>query len=319
MATIGFHCAHEQHAPSELLRLARLAEASGFGAGMCSDHFHPWLPEQGQSGFSFAWLGAAMQATGLSFGTVCAPGDRYHPAIVAQAAATLGQMFPGRFWLSVASGEALNEHVTGAPWPPKPARHARPLECVEAIRALWRGETVDHEGLVTVKDARLYTTPETPPLVVGAALTEETARWAGGWADALITVAGEPDPLRKRIDAFREGGGEGKPLFLQVALSYAETDDEALRAAHREWRQAGLDPGRLADLPSPEAFAEAARAVTPEMIRDRLRVSSDPSRFVDWLARDAELGFERIYLHNLGRNQDAFIETFAGRVLPQLR
>jgi len=319
MATIGYHCAHEQHPPSELLRLARLAESAGFGAGMCSDHLHPWLPEQGQSGFSWSWLGSALEATGLSFGTVCAPGDRYHPAIVAQASATLAQMYPGRFWVSLASGEALNEHVTGAPWPAKPQRNARLRECVELIRALWRGEVVDHDGLVTVRRARLYTTPAEPPPIVAAALTEETARWAGGWADALVTVAAEPDALRRVVDAFREGGGEGKPLFLQVALSYADADDEALRNAWREWRQAGLDPAQLADLPTPEAFAEACRDVSPEALRERLRISSDPARFVDWLARDAELGFERIFLHNLGRNQEAFIDAFAARVLPALR
>jgi coenzyme F420-dependent glucose-6-phosphate dehydrogenase len=318
MATIGYHCPHEQYPPGELLRLVKLAERAGFGAGMCSDHFHPWLPEQGQSGFSWSWLGAALETTALSFGTVCAPGDRYHPAVVAQAAATLAQMYPGRFWLAVGSGEALNEHITGAPWPDKSVRNERLKECAHVMRALWTGETVNHDGLVRVREARLFTRPETPPLLLAAALSEETARWAGGWADGLITVAGKPDAVRRVIDAFRDGGGGGKPLFLQVALSYAATEDEAIRWAHREWRQAGLDSSQLADLATPREFDAASRRVTHDLLRERLRVSSEPERHLGWLRGDIELGFEAIYLHNVGRNQDEFIETFAARVLPGL-
>jgi G6PDH family F420-dependent oxidoreductase len=170
MVKIGFHASHEQHPPSRLLQQVQHAERAGFQAAMCSDHFHPWITSEGESGFAWSWLGAAMQATGLSFGTVCAPGQRYHPAIVAQAAATLAEMFPGRFWLAVGSGEALNESITGAPWPPKPARNELLKEAADVIRALWRGETVNHEGrFFKVREARLYTRPATPPQLVGAA------------------------------------------------------------------------------------------------------------------------------------------------------
>jgi coenzyme F420-dependent glucose-6-phosphate dehydrogenase len=319
MTRIGFHCPHEQYSPSDLLRLARRAEAAGFQAGMCSDHFQPWLPDQGQSGFAWAWLGAALEGTGLSFGTVCAPGDRYHPTVIAQAAATLAEMYPGRFWLAVGSGEALHEHVTGTPWPSKPERNARLRECVDVMRALWRGETVQHTGLVRVREAKLYTRPAKSPLLFAAALTEETARWAGGWADGLITVAGPPDALRGMIDAFRDGGGVGKPLFLQVAQSWARDEDEAVRAAHREWRQAGLASHQLADLRTPEEFNRACAGVTAEDVRNKLRVSSSVDRHVEWLASDLELGFEAVYLHNVGRNQDEFFDTFATHVLPALR
>ena len=318
MARIGIHCPHEQYPPAELLRLAKRAEAAGFQAGMCSDHFHPWLPDQGQGGFAWGWLGAALEGTGLSFGTVCAPGDRYHPAVVAQAAATLADMYPGRFWLAAGSGEALNEHVTGAPWPPKPERNARLKECADVMRALWRGETVNHTGLIRVREAKLYTRPARPPLLIAAALTAETARWAGGWADGLVTVAGPPDALRTMVDAFREGGGGGKPLFLQVALSYAKAEDQAVRAAHREWRQAGLDGRQLADLRTPEEFDRACAGVTPDDVRAKLRVSSSVDQHVEWLSKDVELGFEAIYLHNVGRNRDEFVDAFAVRVLPAL-
>src|SRR5919112_2448835 len=126
-----YHCSHEQHAPSALLSYVRAAEAAGFAAAMCSDHFHPWTDAQGQSGFAWSWLGAALQATSLSLGTVNAPGARYHPAIIAQAAATLAEMFPGRFWFAIGSGEALNEAITGDAWPVKAERNARLQECAE--------------------------------------------------------------------------------------------------------------------------------------------------------------------------------------------
>ncbi|HEY6708269.1 MAG TPA: LLM class flavin-dependent oxidoreductase, partial [Actinomycetota bacterium] len=174
---VGYHASHEQLAPSELLGCVVAAEAAGFQAAMCSDHFAPWSPRQGQSGFAWSWLGAALQATGLSLGVVNAPGQRYHPAIVAQAAATLSEMFPGRFWLALGSGEASNEHITGDRWPPKAERRARLGEAVEVIRALLAGETVTHHGLVQVDRARLWTLPERPPMLVGAAISPETAAW----------------------------------------------------------------------------------------------------------------------------------------------
>src|SRR3954466_2561604 len=165
---IGFHASHELHPPGALLRHVRRAEQLGFRAAMCSDHLHPWTPGQGQSGFSFAWLGAALQATHLPVGTVCCPFGRYHPAVVAQAAATLAEMFPGRFWLAVGTGQALNESVTGEPWPDKPERRAALREAVDVIRALWAGETVTCRGRVRVEAASLYTRPAEPPRLFGA-------------------------------------------------------------------------------------------------------------------------------------------------------
>ena len=313
---IGYHASHEQWPPSALLHHMLKAEQAGFEAGMCSDHFHPWLEEQGHSGFAWSWLGAAMQVTRLSFGTVCAPGQRYHPAIIAQAAATLAEMFPGRFWVSLGSGEALNECITGAPWPGKPDRNSRLRECVDIMRALWDGEVVTHAGLVKVKEAKLYSRPEQPPQIIAAALTEATARWAGAWADGLITVGKEAEDSRKIVDAFREGGGEGKPVMLQAALSYAVTDDLAAEAVLREWRQSVLDPKQLADLATPWAFGEATRHATLDDVRERVRCSSDVNRHIDWLLGDLESGFDAVYLHQLGRNIDQFIDVFAEKVLP---
>jgi G6PDH family F420-dependent oxidoreductase len=163
MTVIGFHNSHEQIHPRELLAAVQHAEEAGFTAAMCSDHFAPWNLEQGHSGFAWSWLGAAMATTGLPFGVVNAPGQRYHPAIVAQAIATLGAMFPGRFWAALGSGENMNEHVTGDRWPRKDVRDARLRECVAIIRALLAGEEVTHDGLVTVDRARIWTLPQSHP------------------------------------------------------------------------------------------------------------------------------------------------------------
>jgi probable non-F420 flavinoid oxidoreductase len=284
---------------------------------MCSDHFHPWLKEEGHSGFAWSWLGAALSATNLSFGTVCAPGQRYHPAIIAQAAATLGEMFPGRFWLAVGSGEALNEHITGDSRPPKENRDARLKECVEVIRALWAGDVVNHRGIVNVVDAKLYTRPAEPPKLIGAALTPETARWMGGWADGLITAGNNSNDLRRIADAFREGGGDGKLLFLQSAISLAATEEEAQRQAHCEWRHCALDGEQIADLPTPRDFAEATRHATPQQVARRLRVSADVDRHIAWLREDMEIGFDTVFIHQVARDVDRFLDIFARKVLPE--
>jgi coenzyme F420-dependent glucose-6-phosphate dehydrogenase len=320
MATFGFHCSHEQYAPGRLLELVRRAERAGFRSAMCSDHFHPWTEEQGESGFAWSWLGAALQATSLPFGVVTVPGGwRYHPAVLAQAAATLAAMYPGRFWVAPGSGEALNEAIVGEHWPEKAERNARLLEGVEIMRALWAGETVSHRGLIRVEGARLYSLPETPPSVVGAALTPETARWMGGWADGLITVVAPRDEMRAVVDAFREGGGEGKPLHLQAQLAWAPSDEEALDGAYRQWRSVLFPSSVLAVLRTPREFDDAAELVSREEVREKVRVSADLEQHLAWLLEDAEMGFEEILLHNLPRDdQERFIDTFGEHVLPRL-
>jgi probable non-F420 flavinoid oxidoreductase len=316
---IGLHCSHEQHAPSALLRFSELAAQAGFVHAMCSDHFAPWSVRQGHSGFTWSWLGAALQATPLSFGTVCAPGQRYHPAIIAQAAATLAEMYPERFWLALGSGEALNESITGQPWPPKEERQARLRECADMMRGLWAGETVTMRGHVIAQDARLYVRPDATPLLIGAAISAETARWVGEWADGMVTVAGPRDDMREVVEAFRETGG-GKPMFLQVPLSYARTDEEALAAALDQWRQVAVEQEKLADLASPEAFDLESADAQPADIVAKVRVSSDVERHIAWLHEDAAMGFDRLYVHNVARDhQERFIDAWAEHVLPRFR
>ncbi len=318
MAAIGFHASHEQISPRALLKAVTHAEEAGFSRAMCSDHFTPWSERQGESGFAWSWLGAALQATELSFGVVTAPGQRYHPAVIAQAAATLAEMFPDRFWMAVGSGEFANEHITGDSWPNKTVRNARLKECVDVMRALFSGEIVDHDGLVRVDRARLWTLPESPPLLIGAAVSAETAAWAGGWADGLITIAQPTDVLRKVVDAFRDGGGEDKRLALQVHLSWAPSEDEALQIAHDQWRTNVFSPPLCWDLATVEEFDEAARHVRPEDMRDAVLISSDLDQHIDWLSGLAELGFDEIYLHHVGQEQHGFIDAFGEHVLPKL-
>ena len=317
MTIFGYHASHEQLPPSVLLDDVRLAEQAGFQAAMCSDHFAPWSRAQGHSGFAWSWLGAAMQATSLPFGCVNAPGQRYHPAIVAQAAATLAELFPGRFWVALGSGEALNEHITGTGWPDKQARNDRLLECVEVIRALLAGETVSHRGLVTVDRARLWSRPAVPPPLIGAAVSPETAGWVAGWADGLITVNQPAERLRRVVDAFRAGAAD-KPMYLQVHLAYAP--DEADGAGQRPPAVGQQRARRLAGL-----GAGAARAVRggdqARAPRRRPRGGAGlgrPAAPGRALAAYAELGFDGVFVHEVGRDQRRTIELFGDQVLPAL-
>lgn len=319
MPIIGFHASHEQIDPASLLKAVVLAEEAGFDAAMCSDHFAPWSERQGQSGFAWAWLGAALQATSLPFGVVNAPGQRYHPAIIAQAGATLAQMFPNRFWMALGSGEAANEHITGEKWPAKPVRNARLGECVDVMRKLFAGETVSHDGLVTVDRAKLWTLPAEPPKLIGAAVSAETAQWVGGWADGLITINQPHDALRRIIEAFRAGGGENKPIYLQIHLSYAPDAQTALDIAFEQWRSNVFSAPLCWDLALPEHFDIASHFVRKEDMHGSVMISNEPSRFVDLLGDLADLGFDGLYLHHVGQEQEAYIETFGQKVLPQLK
>ena len=317
MPIVGLHHSHEQIAPSELLKVAQTAEAAGFGAAMSSDHFSPWSARQGESGFAWSWLAAAMATTSLPFGVVNAPGQRYHPAIIAQAAATLCEMFPARLWIALGTGEASNEHITGDPWPDKPTRNARLRECAEVMRALFVGEEVTHHGLVHVDRARLWTLPAEPPPLVGAAVSEPTARWLAGWADGLATICQGRETMERVIGGWRDAGGKGR-LVIQVHLSWAPDPDEALRIAHDQWRTNVFSPPIPWDLDTVEAFDEAARHVRPEDMHGSVIVTSDLGRLAARLHELLDFGPDELYVHHVGRNQRPFIDAFAERVLPQL-
>lgn len=318
MPVVGYHASHEQHAPSDLLRHAIRAEAAGFTAVSSSDHFTPWSHDQGESGFAWTWLGAAMQATSVPFGVVTAPGQRYHPAVHAQAIATVAELFGDRFWVALGSGEASNEHITGDRWPDKAARNERLLECVHVIRALLRGEEVSTDGHVRVDRARLWTLPDRMPPLIGAALSADTARWCGGWADGLITVHQPIDKLQEIIDAFRDGGGVGKPVHVQVKVAWARSDDDALAGAFEQWRTNTLDSVLMADLERVEQFEAAAKHVRPEDMHDGVLVSSDLGRHLALLRELLDAGADSLYVHQVPRPQEAFIDAYGEHVLPEL-
>jgi coenzyme F420-dependent glucose-6-phosphate dehydrogenase len=318
MVRIGYHASHEQFAPSELLTHVKLAEQAGFDCAKSSDHFHPWSERQGQSGFAWSWLGSAMEATHFPIGMISAPGYRYHPAILAQAAATVAEMYPDRLWLALGSGEAINEAITGAYWPDKGERNARLLECVEVIRALLAGETVTHRGRVTVVEAKLYSRPASAPNLLGAAVTEATARWCAKWADGLLIACTEAKAARTLVNAYRDGGGSGK-IIVQAALSWAATDAEAETMALDQWSACAAGGEVNWDLRRPQDFDLVSRFVTGEQMRSIVHVSSDLSRITGWLAELAAAGADEIHLHQVGRNQREFISAFGENMLPQLR
>jgi len=271
MTVLGYHCSHEQHPPSRLLRDVAQAIDAGFDAAMCSDHLSPWTHAQGESGDAWTWLGAAMQAVpDVTFGVVTAPGQRYHPVVAAQKLATLAELYPGRFWAAIGSGENMNEHVTGDPWPPKEVRVERMLECVDVMRRLLAGDEVTHDGLVRVDRARLWSLPASPPPLVAAAVSAETARIASTWADGLVTVAQPPDVLREVLDAW---GGRG-PAYLQVHISWALTEDEARAIALDQWSSGTVGPPACWDLPTPDLIEAAT---DPSKIDDAVIISADPA------------------------------------------
>lgn len=317
MTVVGFHASHEQAPPSELLEAVQRAEEAGFDAAMCSDHFAPWSERQGQSGYSWSWLGAALATTRLPMGVVTAPGQRAHPAIVAQAIGTLGEMFPGRFWAALGSGENVNEHVTGDAWPDKSTRDDRLDECAAIIHALLRGERVDHAGTVRVHEARLWSLPVVPPRLVAAAVGPETARRVAAWAEGLITVVQEPDAMRGVVDAYRDAGGRG-PVALQVHLSWAPTEEEALAIAHDQWRHGIITPPELWDIAQPAEFDLRSADATPADTARNVFVSADPGAHLERLLSLAALGFDELYLHHVGRAQEVWITTFGREVLPTL-
>jgi probable non-F420 flavinoid oxidoreductase len=318
MVFIGFHASHEQLAPSRLLTAVQGAERAGFDGAMCSDHFAPWGLRQGESGHAFSWLGAALATTSFSLGVVTAPGQRYHPAIAAQILATLAEMFPERFWAALGSGEALNEHVTGDPWPPKEQREQRLVEVVDILRRLHAGDRVDHDGLVRVHDARIWSRPAHPPALRAAAVSERTAAWAAGWADGLITVGHDPATIERTLAAYRDAGGRG-PCAVQVHVSLADTDAEAMRIARDQWRHCTVPPELMWDLMQPEDFDRLAQPDDRAGLERGVLISADDDETVERLGALVAAGADELFLHEVGPDQDAFLRRAADGLLERVR
>jgi F420-dependent oxidoreductase, G6PDH family len=325
MPKIGYAAALEQFHPTDLIRFSKLAEEHGFVNVMAADHFQPWVPSQGHSAFVWSWMGALGEATKLRFGSgVTAPGFRYHPAILAQAAATLEAMYPGRFWLGIGSGEALNEHITGEYWPEQGTRFARLRESVELIKKLFSGKKVRHSGkYFKLETTQIWTMPTTPPPIYVAASGPQTAEFAGREADGLITPAAAPEKLKGLIERFEKGAREaGKdpaslPKLLQVHISWAPTYEEAEQNALKEWPNGGMNFPK-ADVRSPEDFEAFAKLVRPENYKGRVLISPDWEAHRQHIQSFFDLGFDEVHVHNVGRNQEEFIKLFSKEVMAKL-
>lgn len=326
-AQIGYAAMLEQFHPTEVLSLAAHAEKSGFTGVMAADRFQPWVPRQGQASFVWNVLGALGQTTSGDLGTgMTVPTFRWHPAMVAQASATLSAMYPGRHWLGIGSGEAIDEHVTGAYWPETAERINRMFEAIEVIKKLFAasvaGRDSKHSGAYfRLESTRLWTMPATAPEILVATSGPVTAKRAGRTADGLIIDGAPIDKIFGLFTRFDEGAREAGngpgTKVLRLHLSWAPTDEEAMTNAITEWPNGGMRFPR-SDIRSPFEFEQLARLVRPEDFEGRMLVSPDPDAHRANIQRYLDLGFDRIYLHNVGRNQREWIDVIARDVLPKL-
>lgn len=318
MVSLGYALLSEEHDPDTLIENARLAEEAGFAFAVVSDHYHPWTPTQGQSPFVWAVLGAlAKQTERMTLGTgVTCPTIRMHPAIVAQAAATVACMAPDRFFLGVGTGERLNEHVLGDPWPSPPVRREMLDEAVEVIRELWTGEMVNHQGAYyTVERARIYTLPQTPPPVLVAAGGEAIGSLAGEIGDGLISTSPNADLVRQFDEA---GNGRARrPRIGMTHCCWAESEEEGLQTMARQWPNAALGGQLGQEIGVPEDFAAAAQHISADTFRGHLACGPDPQPYVDLIRSYVDAGFDHVFIHQVGHQQAGFIDFFRREVMPQ--
>ena len=318
MVSVGYKLSSEEHPPNDLVRHARLAEDTGFAFALISDHYHPWIDKQGQSPFVWSVLGALAHATRkLTIGTaVTCPTVRTHPAIIAQAAATVAAMMPGRFFLGVGTGEALNEHILGDPWPPPHIRRDMLAEAVTVIRLLWQGKLTNHAGdYYEVHNARIYSLPKRPPPIAVAAGGPRSAELAGTIGDAFIGTS----PEAKLIKAFGKAGGRGKPRYGELTVCWAASESEARRTAHAWWPTAVLPSSLSWELPLPSHFESAAELVTEDAVAEEITCGPDPRRHVDAIRKYARAGYDHVCVHQVGPDQEGFIDFYGREVLPKLR
>lgn len=314
---IGYKLCSEERSAQQLLDDARRAERAGFDFVAISDHFHPWTDTQGESPFVWSVLGAIAAVTDrLEVGTaVTCPTGRIHPAIVAHAAATSATLLPGRFWLGVGTGENLNEHITGGVWPSATTRREMLREAVHVMRRLWTGELVTHAGdWYTVDTARLYSLPDQPPRVYVAAGGPASAELAADIGEGLITTS----PDRAVVDAFAGAGGTG-PRLAEMAVSFHDDENEALKRAVNAWPLIGL-PGELStELPLPRHFEQAAELVREQDARGSVVVGRDPRSYLDRVRSYVEAGTDHVFMHQIGREQERFLDFAGTDLLPAIR
>lgn len=315
MTEFGYFLSSEEHSPQALVDQARRASDAGMEKVWISDHFHPWLDEQGESPFVWSVIGAIAATTPLAVTTaVTCPTMRIHPAIIAQAAATSAVMLDGRFELGVGSGEQLNEHILGTHWPRAAVRLAMLEEAVGLIRRLWEGDEISHGGEhYVVENARLYTLPDRPPPIhvsgFGPKATELAARIGDGYVNT--------GPASDLVERYRAAGGTG-PASAGLKICYGEDRDDCVRTAHRLWRTGGV-PGELSqELRTPALFDQAASLVSPEAVAEHMPCGPDVDAIVDAVQEYVDAGFDRVYLTQVGPDQAAFFDLYERELGPAL-
>ena len=315
---LGYAMSSEEHRPNDLVRHARQAEEAGFTFALISDHYHPWVERQGQSPFVWGVIGGIAQATErLRLGTgVTCPTIRIHPAIIAQAAATAASMMPGRFFLGVGTGENLNEHILGDRWPAHDLRLEMLEEAIAVIRQLWQGGTQTFRGrFYTVENARVYTLPEEPTPIMVAASGPKAAEAAGRLGDGFIGTS----PQAELLQTFDGAGGAGKPRYGQLTVCWAPDEATARRTAHEWWPNAGLQGELSQDLPTPAHFQQASQLVTEEMIAESIVCGPDPQRHIEQIQQYFDAGYDHVYVHQVGPDQEGFFDFYAREIVPRFR
>lgn len=317
MIEIGYKLCSEEQSPEDLIHCAHRAEEAGFDFAMISDHYHPWVDKQGQSSFVWAVLGGIAQVTErLKIGTaVTCPTVRIHPAIIAQAAATVATMMPGRFLLGVGSGENLNEHILGDHWPEADVRLEMLEEAVSVIRLLWQGGQQSHRGTYyTVENARVYTLPDELPPILVAASGPKAAELAGRIGNGLCATS--PDKELKQ--QFEKAGGKGKPCYAEMTVCWAEDEAEARRTAFECWPTAGMTGELSQVLPAPAHFEQAAKMLKEEDVAKDIVCGADPEKHLEMLNKYVEAGYTHVWVHQVGEDQEGFFQFYEQEILLKL-
>jgi coenzyme F420-dependent glucose-6-phosphate dehydrogenase len=317
MMQIGYKLCSEEQSPLELVECAQRAEEIGFEFAMISDHFHPWIDTQGQSSFVWSVLGGIAQATrSIKIGTaVTCPTVRIHPAIIAQAAATVAAMLPSRFMLGLGSGENLNEHIFADHWPEADVRQAMLEEAVEVIRLLWQGGQRSHYGCYyTVENARIYTLPEVLPPILIAAAGPKSAELAGQVGDGLVSTS----PQKELVQEFERAGGKGKPRYAEMTVCWAEDEKKARKTAFEFWPNVAIKGELSQVLPVPAHFEQAAKMVREEDVAQAIVCGPDAAPYIEDLREYQEAGFTNVFIHQIGPDQQGFFRFCERELLPRL-
>ena len=317
MITLGYALSSEEHDPKKLVVHAQRAESAGFKFLIISDHFHPWVSQQGQSSFVWSVLGGIAQSTQrvrVGTGVTC-PIMRIHPALVAQAAATVADMMPGRFFLGLGTGEYLNEHILGEVWPSIETRQKMLSEAIYIIRDLWKGKEYSCNGtFFTVRDARIYTLPEKLPPIYMAASGSESVELAAEISDGLISTTSSDEVVK----TFKKKGGLGKPCFGSVKVCWAYSMEEAKEVVKQWWPVSGISGLLHADLPTPKHFEDAVEAMGEPKIPEDSILGPNPNSYLKAIQSLQENGYDHIYIHQVGPDQEGFLKFFKTELLPLL-